>query len=91
MITRSEFLSLNFVKKEDFTGSHKGLRFLLRQEAVEDEKKLRVFIWSEPLGFAATPDEEKKSELFEFSEEGLLAAIAWMNANYEEVRYKNKE
>jgi hypothetical protein len=92
MISRDEFLSLNFVKKEDFTGSHKGMRFMLHQETVEDEKKLKVYIWSEPFGFEATPDEQKISELFEFSEEGLSKAIDWMNENYESVKYKeNKE
>lgn len=88
MLSREDFLSLNFVKKEDFTGSHRGMRFMLRQETVEEEKKLKVFLWSEPFGFEATPDEEKRSALFEFSEEGLARAIDWMNKNYESVRYK---
>jgi hypothetical protein len=88
MITREEFLSLNFVKKEDFTGSHKGMRFMLHQENVDEEKKLQVYIWSEPFGFEATPEDKKISELFEFSEEGLAEAIDWMNDNYESVRYK---
>ena len=88
MLSREDFLSLNFVKKEDFTGSHKGMRFMLHQETVEEEKKLRVYIWSEPFGFEATPDEEKISELFEFSEEGLGRAIEWMNGNYESVHKK---
>ena len=88
MLTRADFLSLNFVKKEDFTGSHKGIRFMLHQETVEDEKKLKVYLWSEPFGFEATPDEEKISELFEFSEDGLMDAINWMNEKYESVRKK---
>ena len=88
MLSREDFLSLNFVKKEDFTGSHKGMRFMLHQETVEEEKKLKVYIWSEPFGFEATPDEEKIFRLFEFSEEGLSQAIDWMNENYENIRYK---
>lgn len=88
MLTRADFLSLNFVKKEDFAGSHKGIRFMLHQENVEDENKLKVYLWSEPFGFEATPDEEKISELFEFSEDGLADAIEWMNENYESVRKK---
>lgn len=88
MLSREDFLSLNFVKKEDFTGSHRGMRFMLRQETVEEEKKLKVYLWSEPFGFEATPDEEKISALFAFSEEGLAQAIDWMNENYESVRYK---
>ena len=90
MLSREDFLSLNFVKKEDFTGSHKGMRFMLHQETVEEEKKLKVYIWSEPFGFEATPDEEKIFRLFEFSEEGLSQAIDWMNENYENIRYKKR-
>ena len=90
MLSREDFLSLNFVKKEDFTGSHRGMRFMLHQETVDEEKKLKVYIWSEPFGFEATPDEEKISELFEFSEEGLSQAIDWMNENYESIRNKKQ-
>lgn len=90
MLTRDDFLSLNFVKKEDFTGSHKGMRFMLHQENVEEEKKLKVYVWSEPFGFDATPDDKKLSELFEFSEEGLAQAIEWMNERYELVRNRNE-
>lgn len=90
MLKREDFLSLNFVKKEDFTGSHKGMRFMLHQETVEEEKKLKVYIWSEPFGFDATPDEEKLSECFVFSEEGLAQAIDWMNERYEFVRMREE-
>lgn len=90
MLKRENFLSLNFVKKEDFTGSYKGMRFMLHQETVEEEKKLKVYVWSEPFGFDATPDEEKLSELFAFSEEGLAQAIDWMNERYEFVRMREE-
>ncbi len=88
MLSREDFLSLNFVKKEDFTGSHRGMRFMLHQETVDDEKKLKVYIWSEPFGFEATPDEGKISALFEFSEAGLGEAIDWMNENYGDMTKK---
>ncbi len=87
MLTRNDFLSLNFVKKEDFTGSYKGIRFLLRQETEDDEKKLKVFLWSEPFGFEATDDDKKLVKLFDFSEDGLSQAIDWLNENYEDVKY----
>ena len=90
MLTRDDFLSLNFVKKEDFTGSHQGMRFMLHQETVEEEKKLKVYVWSEPFGFDATPDEQKLSELFAFSEEGLAQAINWMNERYAFVRNREE-
>ena len=86
MLTRDNVLSLNFMKKEDFTGSYKGMRFLLKQENLEDEKKLCVYVWSEPLGFDATPDDQKMKNLFEFSNEGIDAAIKWMNEKYEIIK-----
>lgn len=61
------------------------MRFMLCQETVEDEKMLKAYVWSEPLGFDATPDDEKLSGLFEFSEEGLARAIDWMNERYEYI------
>lgn len=90
MLTRADFLSLNFIEKEDFTGSHKGMRFLLHKEVVEDEKKLKAYVWSEPFCFTSTPDEQKLSELFAFSEEGLEQAINWMNERYELVRSREE-
>ena len=86
MLTRADFLSLNFVAKEDFTGSHKGMRFMLHKEVIDEEKKLKVYVWSEPFCFDVTPDDQKLSELFAFSEEGLAQAIDWMNERYEFVR-----
>lgn len=81
-------MTLDFVKKEDFTGSHKGMRFMLHMETVEEERKLQVYLWSEPFCFTATPDDQKISAFFAFSEEGLAQAIDWMNENYEAVRNK---
>lgn len=91
MLTRGDFLSLNFVKKEDFTGSFQGMRFMLHKEDTEEEKKLKVYLWSEPFGFEATPEEKKISQLFSFDEEGLAEAIDWMNENYEHIKYKKNE
>ena len=83
MLTRDNVLSLNFMNKEDFTGSYKGMRFLLKQESLEEEKKLCVYVWSEPLGFDATPVDKKMKNLFEFSDDGIDAAIKWMNEKYD--------
>ena len=86
MLSREDFLSLNFVKKEDFTGSHQGMRFMLHQAEADDEKKLQVYLWGEPFGFEATPDEQNISRLFAFSEDGLAEAIDWMNEQYETIK-----
>lgn len=86
MLTRSDFLSLNFVKKEDYAGSYRGIRYLLHQEVTDDDKKLQVYIWPEPFGFEATADEKKESKEFEFGEAGLLEAIDWINENYDRIK-----
>lgn len=90
MLTRADFLSLSFVEKEDFAGSHKGMRFMLCKELVEEEKRLKAYIWSEPYGFDSTPEDKKLSEFFAFSEDGLVQAIDWMNERYELVRCKDE-
>ena len=36
-------------------------------------------MWPEPFNFFTTPEEEKQSELFDFSEDGIVDAIGWMN------------
>ena len=46
----------------------------------EEGKRLKASLWPEPFAYAATPDEQKQSEEFEFSEEGILAAVDWMNS-----------
>ena len=48
MLARADFLSLNFVKKEDYTGSYQGMRYMLHQAEVEEEKKLQIYLWPEP-------------------------------------------
>ena len=37
MLELKDFMPINFLKKEKFTGSHKGLRF--RMEKLEEEKE----------------------------------------------------
>lgn len=79
MIKREDILSLEYLKKMEFTGSHRGLRY--RLEGVEDEagRKLLVTVWPEPFNFVTTPKEQKQHEVFAFSEDGIVDAVAWMN------------
>lgn len=88
MLTRDDFLSLNFVKKEDYAGSYKGMRYMLHKEETEEEKKLKIFLWPEPLCFGSTAPELIISEMFEFSEEGFKEGIDWMNEKYPEITKK---
>lgn len=75
MIDREHFMPVNFFKKEAFTGSDSGMRFLVRKQ----EDQLEAFVWPEPYGFEATADEQKQSAQFEFSPEGVKSAVDWIN------------
>ena len=55
---------------------------------VETKTVLTAYIWPEPFCFEVTPDEEKGSKQFEFSEEGLCEAIAWLNENHDAYAQK---
>lgn len=72
-------IALNFIKKENLTGSYKGLRYMF----VKEEENLAVTIWPEPYCFEKTDEDKKTKKLFDFSEEGKKEAIDWMNEQYE--------
>lgn len=79
MIERQDILSMEYLKKTEFTGSHQGMRYRLEGVSSEDGKKLKVTVWPEPFNFFMTPAEEKESAEFSFDEDGVLDAVAWMN------------
>ena len=79
MIDRQDILSMEYLKKTEFTGSHQGMRYRLEGISAEEGKKLRVTVWPEPFNFFTTPVEEKESAEFSFDEDGVTDAVAWMN------------
>ena len=80
MIQREDILSMEYLKKTEYTGCHQGMRYRLEGVAGEgDEKRLRCTVWPEPFNFYKTPDEKKEMAEFGFCEEGVTEAIAWMN------------
>lgn len=79
MIERQDILSMEYLKKTEFTGSHRGMRYRLEGVTAGEEKKLRVTVWPEPFNFFTTPEEEKESAEFSFDEDGVVEAVAWMN------------
>lgn len=97
MIDRKDLLALNFYKGRPFTGSDSGIRYMIEKQTPEEEddgnnqgnqKKevLKAYIWPEPFCFEATPDERKGSRIFDFSEEGLCEAAAWLNEKHDSYR-----
>ena len=79
MIDRQDILSMEYLKKTEFTGCHQGMRYRLEGVAVEGEKKLLVTVWPEPFNYFKTSEEEKERAEFSFDEDGVVDAVAWMN------------
>lgn len=68
-------LSVNFLKKENYTGSHAGTRYYLCAK----EELLYACVYPEPWCFEATPEEDKQWKEFDFSSEGLKEAVQWID------------
>lgn len=88
MIDYEHFHVLNYVKKEEYTGSMEGMRYMLKKKTVlegEAEKTyLEVIIWPEPYNYAKTEEEKKQRKDFDFSEEGLKEAVGYLNSQFTE-------
>lgn len=91
-------ISIPFLKKSRFTGSYLGMRYLLQKaEVVVEEAKgeepekteqvIRAVIWPEPFNFEVTPDEKKHSRDFPFTQDGLWAAVDWLNEEHAAGHY----
>lgn len=91
MIQREDILSMEYLKKTEFTGCHQGMRYRLEGISGEEGKKLLVTVWPEPFNFFKTPQEQKSSAQFSFDEDGVIDAVAWMNDRFmeEKDRWEN--
>ncbi len=87
MIERKDLFHLSFYKKKRFTGSYRGMRYLITRakasEAEDAPDVLRAIVYPEPYNFEHTPDEDKTPCDFPFSEEGLDMACGWLNKQHE--------
>lgn len=89
MLELKDFMPVNYLKKEKFTGSHCGMRF--RMEKVDREGEgtlLGVSAWPEPYGYDATPDSQKLRTEFSFDADGIAKSVDWLNEQY--VGYPEK-
>ena len=68
MIDLTGMISIPYLKKTTFTGSEKGTNFMIQ-----------AITWPGPFIFSVTEDEKKTYQEFEFSEDGIKAAVAWLN------------
>lgn len=88
MIDYEHFHVLNYVKKEEYSGSMQGMRYMLKKKSVQtdgvEQSVLEVIIWPEPYGYAKTEEEKKQRKDFEFSEAGLQEAVQYLNCQFQE-------
>lgn len=80
--------SLNYIKKERFTGSFEGMRYCLEKKTREDESTyMNVCCWPEPYSFEKTSEECKHYKEFDMSVAGLDEAIIWLSNMQKEGKY----
>ena len=87
-------ITLNYIKKERYTGSYKGTRYMLekkefKQEEGSDEPKKDPVIlscaWPEPFAFDKTEESLKIYKEFPLTDDGLTDAIAWISQMQETI------
>ena len=79
MIVREDILSMEYLKKTEYTGCHQGMRYRMEKQENDEGKKLLVTVWPEPFNYISTPEDQKTRSTFSFDEDGIVDAIAWMN------------
>lgn len=82
MITTDDILNLNYYKKEKFTGSYQGMRYLIRKETRDGSDILCVCIWPGPYNYETTEDSLKTCAAFPFTPEGKQLAVDWLNEQW---------
>lgn len=87
-IANTDIYPLNyFTYKRAFTGSYGEMRYRLRMEQEEGtDAALVATVYPQPFCWEETPDEQKVSKEFAFSEEGRSEMIAWLNEKVKEYK-----
>lgn len=94
IVLKDLFSLTHYEYGEAYYGSDRGMRFRVAREPLANvhftpvekrgEASLRVTIWPEPDSYRTAPPEEKTVKDFPVTEEGLAAAVAYLNAYHEE-------
>lgn len=84
MIQRNDLLAFNFYKKEKFTGSYLGMRYLIQKTTENGADYFSVATWPGPYNFASTDETLRTVKLFPFTEDSLQDVTGYLNQVYEE-------
>ena len=88
-LVEQEDLYLEFYNyKGIFTGSLKQMRYRICKIEEEEKKFFEVSVWGGPYNYDVTPEEEMEVQKFEFSEEGKIELVHWLNEIYIEKYQK---
>lgn len=90
MVQRKDLLTFQFYKKEKFTGSCCGIRYLIRKETQDESDVFALYTWNGPYAFASTPETERTKHTFPFTEESLTEIAACINAACQTKQNKNE-
>ena len=91
MLDKETFHPLNYIKKEEYSGSMEGMRYLLKRVKSGEDDVIRVTIWPEPFNLLRTPDYLKESIDVPLTAEGVGQAADWINERYEAEKEKWQE
>ena len=91
MLDKETFHPLNYIKKEEYSGSMEGMRYLLKKEKSGEEDVIRVTIWPEPFNLLRTPEHLRESIDVPLTTEGVEQAADWINERYEAEKEKWQE
>ena len=74
------FLILTSIKKNVFTAATKACITALKKYAPEEgDTVLQVTVWPGPYNFDTTPDEQKTSASYPFTDDGLTEVCDYLN------------
>lgn len=88
MLDKETFHPLNYIRKEEYSGSMDGMRYLLKRVKSGEEDVIRVTVWPEPLNLLRTAEDLKESIEVPMTEEGVEQAADWINERYETEKAK---
>ena len=91
MLDKETFHPLGFIKKEEYSGSMEGMRYLLKKVKSGGQDVIRVTIWPEPFNLLRTPENLKEYIEVPLTTEGVGQAADWINERYEAEKEKWQE
>ena len=86
LLEKETFRPLNYIKKEEYSGSMEGMRYMLKKCRSGEEDIIRVTVWPEPLNLVKTPEDLKETLDVPLTEEGVEQARQWLNERHESRR-----